>query len=384
MPNEKEWIELLLAQDLTIWPNRSRYNIEKIAYERFAALIQIDYDSLVNDLLLEHPWLNEFTNYSHQFKETAKAFRRDTDATCWILRVYIKRLWGKLLSSKLGTTTEARFRLSDELNQALKETRSFAQFLQKIPKVDSPFSTFNLTELYHTVRLNCDLIEQEDQWRQLCLNVRIFGDVMGCSTVSLNPQESISKLHESFKKNDVAEELRDRVKEMELELGRQRRIITCLTCRHILERLPEHPKKRIEYANDWANFWSDAMRSAEKSDDDEHPLAALLNQFGTTAGSEAVEKVAQAMYGTLSTNIHHFKGEGIYEVREDQWDALPCAILRAIVPHSKKDGSVDWAEERKRFLQGLEDKEEGDEEEDSEDEDEKAIKKVNAGKNWSP
>jgi hypothetical protein len=378
MPNEKEWIERLLAQDLTTWPYWHAASV-KIAYERFAALVQIDYESLVNDLLLEHPWLNEFTNYSHQFKETAKAFRRDTDATCWILRVYIKRLWGKLLSSKLRTTPEAPFWLSDRLNQALKETRSFAQFLQDIPEVDS-----DLIKSYDMAKRNLDLIEEEDQWRQLCLNVRTFGDVMGCSAVSLNPQESISKLHETFRKNDVTEELRDRIKEMELELGRQRRIITCLTFRHILERLPEHPKKRMEYANDWANFWSDAMRSAAKSGDDEHPLAPLLNQFGTTAGSEVVEKVAQAMYGTLSTNIHHFKGEGIYEVRDDQWDALPCTILRAIVPHSKKDGSVDWAEERKRFLQGLEDKEEGDEEEDSEDEDEKAINKVNASKNWSP
>lgn len=354
--------------------------------------MQIDYNSLGDSLLLDHPWLNEFTNYSYQFKETTKLFRRNTDTTCSILREYIKKLWGKLLSSKFRILDEVFEFEATVISQALKEIRSFVQFNQIMNETESvPCSCF-LKILSNHARRHCEVMKDPHEWRQLCFNIRTFGDQMGCSMISLNPQESISKLHESFRKNDVAKQLRDRIKEMELELGHQRRIITCLTFRHILERLPPHPKKRMEYTNDWANFWSNAMKSAEKSGDDEHPLASLLNQFGTTPGSETVEEVAQAMYGTLSTNIHHFKGEGIYEVRDDQWDVLPCAILRAIVPQSKKDGSVDWVEERKRFLrgsalgdkEGLENEDEEEEEEDSEDEDEKAINKLNASRNQKP
>lgn len=391
MSAEKEWREFLLAQDLTTWPPGSAANSEmgrKGAHAQVSALVHIDYAPLVSASLLEHPWLKEFTNYSREFKGTLTTFRHDRDATCWVLREYVIRLWAKLLRSKFDTPEQpfshARPYDADLLNQRLKESRSYAQFGEAVREETESA----LYDLINIVRMKCKDVMQDDQWQQLRSNIQIFCQKVGCSPESSSPQAAISKLQESFRDNDTAKELRDRIKEMELELRRQRRIITCLTYRHILEHLPEHFKKekRMDYANDWANFWSETMRVAGKGQDDEHPFAFLIKQFGAKPGLETVEQVAQDMYGTLSTNIHHFKGKGTYDVRDDQWDILPCAILRAIVPDRKEDGSIDWEKERKRFLQssvlsgGDECSKNKDEESGEEDDDEKAINKINGSK----
>jgi hypothetical protein len=125
--------------------------------------------------------------------------------------------------------------------------------------------------------------------------------------------------------------------------------------RHLLENLPPHPKKRMEYSNDWSNFWTTAVQAARASTNDKHPLTGLINRFGTSPGIEEIQKVGGDLYGTLSTNIHHFRGDGIYDVKQDQWDVLPGEILRAIIPqklpeHAVGDMGVDWEQERERFL----------------------------------
>lgn len=58
------------------------------------------------------------------------------------------------------------------------------------------------------------------------------------------------------------------------------------------------------------------------------------------------------LYGELSTVIHRYKG-GVYRVSKTQWGPTIRDILQALRPEEEnigEDGSVDWDEERKRYL----------------------------------
>lgn len=65
-----------------------------------------------------------------------------------------------------------------------------------------------------------------------------------------------------------------------------------------------------------------------------------------------VYRVGDELYGTLSANIHKYKGKegGMYAVGEDHWGETLRGLLQALEPKNFIDGEVDWEKERARYL----------------------------------
>ena len=72
---------------------------------------------------------------------------------------------------------------------------------------------------------------------------------------------------------------------------------------------------------------------------------SLLERFNEQT-QKPVQKVGDELYGTLSMNIHHHKGE--FAISDNQWDVPQAAILHALTPGSTRraDGSIEWGLER--------------------------------------
>lgn len=49
-----------------------------------------------------------------------------------------------------------------------------------------------------------------------------------------------------------------------------------------------------------------------------------------------MERVGNNLHGTLSANIHRFKGHSEYEINDDQWSHMEAMILYAITPARTK------------------------------------------------
>lgn len=138
---------------------------------------------------------------------------------------------------------------------------------------------------------------------------------------------------------------------------------------------PNNPRKAPTTATaKWQLFWNEALikESEYNADPDKkgtHPLSDLIKYIGKprvvgkgqkSSAGPSVQKdhvylMGQELYALLSTNIHRYcnNSNDAYEVRKDQWGTVCREILRALTPDPKnvKDGEVDWAAERKRYLE---------------------------------
>ena len=151
--------------------------------------------------------------------------------------------------------------------------------------------------------------------------------------------------------------LKEAVDAKDDELKQQRRIIEDLSYRHIMENIIDPGKWTGNYASDWRTFWDDAVNSANSVQNraprkPSSPLVGLINQFG--AGNVGMIKgTGGAMYGAISTNIHHYGAatNGIYRL-QCQRDMMPEEIMKALAPPTKniQNNEVNWNAERTRFI----------------------------------
>lgn len=76
------------------------------------------------------------------------------------------------------------------------------------------------------------------------------------------------------------------------------------------------------------------------------PFHALLLKY---TNMTQVETVGIGFYGTLSTDMHHFRSP--YTIFDDQWTALEYDIMHAItpIPSNTTAGETDWQKERQRY-----------------------------------
>ena len=147
----------------------------------------------------------------------------------------------------------------------------------------------------------------------------------------------------------VEEELRKEIEGLRGTARQQQRIITYLSFRHMLEMLPPPSSAATSSTAKWKTFYVSALQKAQtmqKQQNLSHPFTALLQKYPKV---KQIEETGTNLYGTLSTNIHHYAGE--FKVESDQWDSLQVDLMTALIPlaHNKTDAGVDWSQERQRF-----------------------------------
>lgn len=147
----------------------------------------------------------------------------------------------------------------------------------------------------------------------------------------------------------IETELRKEIEELRRTTRKQQRIITNLSFRHLLEMLPPPSTGPATSTVRWKSFFVGALLKAQTVQAQQgtgHPLVPLLKKYPKL---KQLEEAGTNLYGTLSTNIHHYTGE--FRIEEDQWDALQVDLLTALVPQAQNqsDTGVDWNQERRRF-----------------------------------
>ena len=208
-------------------------------------------------------------------------------------------------------------------------------------------------------------LTEDPRWLRARNRVNEFCLRAGSARTMENAFESIESLREvaiRFQGRDIEllaeiKLLKERLDAKDEELKRQRRIIEDLSYRHIMENIIDPEKWTGSYASDWRRFWDDAVnntisvqnRAPRKPNS---PIFGLVNQFGSgSIGS--IKGTGGAMYGALSTNIHHYGGtlNDVYRL-QCQRDKMPEEIMKAMTPLSTsiQNDKVDWAAERSRFI----------------------------------
>ena len=208
-------------------------------------------------------------------------------------------------------------------------------------------------------------LKNNPPWLRACNNVKHFCLRAGNARTMDNVYENIEALREISIRHPGRETellaeiniLKEAVDAKDEELKQQRRIIEDLSYRHLMENIIDPGKWTGNYASDWRTFWDDAVNSANSSQNraprkPSSPLVGLINQFG--AGNIGMIKgTGGAMYGAISTNIHHYGAatNGIYRL-QCQRDKMPEEIMKALTPLSKniQNNKVDWKAERTRFI----------------------------------
>ncbi len=174
----------------------------------------------------------------------------------------------------------------------------------------------------------------------------------GCPSSARNPFRNVELLREHTASRPSAmreAELRREIEELRRESLLQQRIITNLTFRHLLENLPPATTKHRSATVRWTDFFRDALKKVQNQsqmNSQPHPFDALLHKYTNTT---QIETVGTGLYGTLSTNIHHFSSQ--YTILGDQWNALEYEIMQALtpIPSNIPAGEPDWQKERQRY-----------------------------------
>jgi len=191
----------------------------------------------------------------------------------------------------------------------------------------------------------------------MCRRIGQFCLRASSPSVSHDPLEDITnlRLHVLSRMSQSREAgLQAEVERLKDLCRTQHRIITNLTFRHTLEALPG-PRLTDSRGNPtssstahWRQFWNNAWQNAQSQASANHPLWPLFQRFDQPT-QRRIQAIGGDLYGTLSTNIHHFSGE--FAISEDQWDVLQAAILHALTPTTarRQDGSFDWDLERQRY-----------------------------------
>lgn len=290
------------------------------------------------ELLASVPWLAGFTTVKGDLGPARSALSRNANrCTRFILRLdvflaneTIMPMWRELTRFRFGDGSTGSS-VSAEIQHQIEETNGTIQLLWKQLQWSS--EDYTKQEVFQTF---------SSKVADICLEA-------GCPLVQHQPSNDIYSLRKHLFTHDAAVREAELRKELEAErlLNRvQQRIITNLTFRHLLEKLPP-PSATATSA--WDAFFRTAVHNAQqkrKQGRTDHPLISVLNKYQRVGQIEAVGK---NFYGTLSTNIHHFSTQ--FEVLDDQWNMLEADILRAITPLAENQGETgtDWAKERLRY-----------------------------------
>jgi hypothetical protein len=299
--------------------------------------------SFIKNSLLERPWLNDFHVVS-DFHDSRSAFIEDPNSMTIALMNHLGLYASSLLFedfSKPEKDPDLMIKKASDLKWPLDENSMVVY-------------DFMRTQLPSRV---VDL-RRGHAWSRFRERVNNFSLLVGCARAPANPFEAIDALRVMALENSASAGLeakhqaevaflREQIKDYEDRHRTQSRIIANLSYRYLLEHLPGPAPMGESNTANWQKFWKQALQNANQSPN--HPLAPLLTRFGHDARSVSqIRSVGQTMYGTLSTNIHHFRG--VYHIDQNQWDVLPGAILQALAPTKiNPDGSVDWDAERARY-----------------------------------
>lgn len=160
---------------------------------------------------------------------------------------------------------------------------------------------------------------------------------------------------------DVLEGKDQKIRDLELQMERYKCIAADLYFRHILEQLPgpiplDNNRKRIKSAT---KHWDAFLRNAvSEADDAGHPLHQLLSLVNDK--NQAVKLLGEALYQSLSINIHHefiaLNGNASADsyrqiIPEFKYSKLERALFKAIIPLSGHDGTqLDWDREKDKYI----------------------------------
>ncbi|CAF9937673.1 MAG: hypothetical protein HETSPECPRED_000615 [Heterodermia speciosa] len=318
----------------------------------------------------EHPWLVDFYTDSADFNLSLKVFFESMSdmpniLSCYVLRIrciLIRDIWKtevynignqhpknpcgeilRLLESPspvhidAGAGFEATVWLREE-SHAEEKRRILNSFKSALKKVDETIG-----------------------WKSLKSRTLKFNELVGCSALE-DPFLNVSALQAKFLKSASArrelalqariDDLEKRNRDIEQEVRKQRKILASLTFRHTLEHLPPPGEKYEKEA--WKKFWLEAVKQANAGQ--AGPLTDVVRLYGRyDPKGRTVDYINQtggaALYSALSTNIHQYMDKGSYEVEPDQWNALEAEIFKALKPQNVyPDGSVDWEQERLRYV----------------------------------
>lgn len=203
--------------------------------------------------------------------------------------------------------------------------------------------------------------------------IAIFGEYMfgipGVQTLRDHPVRAAQVLQAHVKKInpvsytflDVLEKKDQKIKDLELQMERYKCIAADLYFRHILEQLPgpiplDNNRKRMTSATKhWDAFLRNAMSEAG---DVHHPLHQLLSLVNDK--NQAVKLLGEALYQSLSINIHHefiaLNGNASDDsyrqiIPEFKYSRLERALFKALIPLSGQDGTqLDWDREKDKYI----------------------------------
>lgn len=220
---------------------------------------------------------------------------------------------------------------------------------------------------WHHLKQSAKDLRYFPDYQKFCGRLRILCKEAGVPETKLDDDAklSIDELKAHLHKRDpeytvelsrsLLKEKDQEIKTLTQEKREQARIITCLTFRHLLERLPGGPNTNS--TREWQTFLNnDILPNAEydsrnglnrKTGELTHPVAAVVSKFDGKFYNKFIDS-ARNLYSRLSTNIHQFEGKR-FEVNGD-WDPHELLLMRALTPHEDniKNGEVDWDDERKR------------------------------------
>ena len=224
-------------------------------------------------------------------------------------------------------------------------------------------------------------VERTDIHQKYKAKVQSFVHQVGCAKVHVEPEANIAELR-LFHSVTIGyfAKLQDQYIKKELEAKKLRHHISALEFRHLLEKLapPWQPGTRSDPGSGprWMKFWEDALEdenyqcSERPAWASQHALKGIVDarnpkrvQVDPSTGARAISKTGQNgqvfrtgndLYGTLSDEIHRFRGREFVVEDDDGWTRLVTETLRALRPLEEHidtaTGEVDWAAERERFL----------------------------------
>ncbi|OAP64568.1 hypothetical protein AYL99_00540 [Fonsecaea erecta] len=302
------------------------------------------------DLFKSAPWLAHFTLATGNLAPAGHALALSPNlCTRFLLRLDVT-LANFLITSTFKRCLKWRgVKIPTVTTSTSKD--AVLDMLDDIPLHDSSLGT-----LWWQVLQSYSEFRKSSIYQIFSTKVAEFCLEAGCPAVTRSPPEDIYSLRNHLFSSDSAAreaELRKEIEELRNANRSQQRIITNLAFRHLLEMLPPRDAKPGTSATAaWNAFFSNALKEAQVQlgrGEMGHPLCPVLKKYPKL---KQIENVGTNLYGTLSTNIHHFSGQ--YKVLDDQWNTLEVDILRAITPlaENETEAGIDWQMERFRYNRG--------------------------------
>lgn len=185
-------------------------------------------------------------------------------------------------------------------------------------------------------------------WGIISYNVRSFCQYSGIHNLTQDPLENLRKLQMYIvNQNDRDRYLLSQIDTLKDTIRSRELIITSLSYRHLLERLPP-----AESGLSFETIFKVALKSAEKNTPDS-PLRNLA--INDKKHHKKMIDHAAKLFGNLSGNIHKYCDWSA--VKTDMFGAEVQEIMDAVKPvhflvdatDSELRGEPDWEEERKRY-----------------------------------